>query len=822
MIRRRYLYFLLIIPLLWGCDGSTELPPERPFGTINGNAVAGVIAGAQVSIYGFNNGTRGKKLGDTSTDNQGAYSIGIQGANQAILIEISGGGYIEEATGTNVTLKDDQTLRAVGMYTSGETHTFMVTPLTHMVAALTEYKISIGMSAKTALAEASSTVNQFFALDATLTLPIDITQANSGITVLGDDVLYGFYLAGLSHWSLWASNQNLETQPHTTYNSIALSQVIYHDIRSDGFLNGIGFNQAGTELEILGFGVVPLNGDVYRLAFSAHMLEIAHSTENKTVFTINDLLTAAENIAAQTTLLVGASSPVDIDNQAPTFTDNMGTHSQARFSNNDGTYTLAELMDSNDSANLYFETDNVELGSVLISRQTLDSNTIPYFAFSVSDESLPGIPAQQDEITVRIQYRRNNQVLNPWHDLAPVNGEYLIPLASETLAANWHQSTPLDEHLIEVQAIDLAGNQATRSFTFKADFYAPELTIDSNMINDLGADIFSTTAFANREDLNNMQFVSTDYSFINTFGKPFYLNLSDNSTHTTIQSVEQLVREHLVNLKTATEWRLGLMTVTDECPDFDPVNDTWEHPTSVLNWDGSNWVAEQIPQSTYDAPVSIFSDTLPTSPSPQNWSDVPHFDQQYKITAIDNSPISILTIGYDYIITPSITPQAGYLFTWVNQDLGTGTPTACPQRRYFQQREVYSYESVSGYPAPVLSTIELPGTPDFSTISFTVFDNDTGMEITATNGWYLIPVGHSITIQKWVETPSLTLHNDDISDVSGYSSYTPSLYDKTMTWSVERNLNISIVHDAGEGNITLMPARNLTFGENTKDYLITR
>ena len=829
MTAYKTLYFLLAIALLWGCapDDSTELPAERPFGTINGNAVDGLIAGAQVSIYSLKNGIRGLKLGDGTTDDSGAYSIDIQSPNQPILIEVSGGSYTEEATGTPVLLKDGQILSAVGMYQSGQTHNFMVTPLTHLATALAEYKTATGMSVESAIEEARITVNQFFSLDVGDIRPIDITDENSGVSVFGDDVLYGFYLAGLSDWTLWASNENQENQPHTVYTSIALSQVFYHDLFSDGLLNGIGFNQAGTELEPLGFGTVPLNEDVYRLAFSLHMLAIANSAENKTSFVVNDLLGAANNIAAQTSLLVGASSPVDIDNQAPTFNNNTGTHSQARFSNGDGNYTEASLEDVNDSAALYFETDNVELASVLISRATLDSNAIPYFAFGVSDQMGPGVPTDPQDITVRVQYQRNNLVLNPWRNLTPVDGEYLIPLASETLSSEWHQSTPSDEHLIEVEVTDIIGNQTIRNFSFKADFYVPALTIDNSNITDLGTDIFSTTAFTDRDDLNDIQFASTAYTFTNTTGKSFYVNLSDDSLHTTTQTVEQLVREHLVNEKTTTEWRLGLMTptetpTTDDCLDFDITNGTWAYPTTVLNWTGSNWEDEQIPGPTYASPQSILSDTLPTADAPSDWSDVPDFDTQFKITTINNSPSWILTYGYDYILTQTISPSAGHMLAWAYQNLGAGTTISCPQKRFFHQREVYSYESVSGYPAPVLSTVTLPNTPEFSTISYAVMDNDTGLEIVPVDNWYQIPVGHSITIQKWVATPSLTLHNDDISDVSSFSSYSPNLYDKSISWSVARKLGMSLVHDSGEGNIPLMPVRNIIVGEGAMNYLITR
>ena len=191
-------------------------------------------------------------------------------------------------------------------------------------------------------------------------------------------------------------------------------------------------------------------------------------------------------------------------------------------------------------------------------------------------------------------------------------------------------------------------------------------------------------------------------------------------------------------------------------------------------------------------------------------------------TISDNTVPWILTYGYDYILNQTISPPAGYMFAWVYQDLDAGTTTVCPPKRFFHQREVYSYESVSGYPAPVLSTVTLSNTPDFSTISYAVMDNDTGLEIDPINGWYQIPVGHSITIQKWVATPNLTLHNDDISNVSNFPSYSPNLYDKTITWSVARNLSMSLVHDSGEGNIPLMPVRNITVGEGAMNYLISR
>jgi hypothetical protein len=972
-----------------GPGGSTELPGERPYGSIAGHAVDATLVGSTVTVYGFANGARGVTLGSAITDENGRYTLDIQAPSQPILIEIRGGSYVEDATATPVSLADGLVLRAIARYVSGEAiDDLMVTPLTHLAAGLAEYKIVHGVSPDQALTDATSAINGFFAIDTGTTLPLDITDASNAIAALDDQALYGFYLAGLSSWTAWASHEN--GAPHSIYSSIALAQILYNDIRSDGMFDGMGYNVYGTALMQLAFGRVAINANTYRSAFSLHMLAIANSEKNKIGLGLDTLLTPAQDIASQTGSLLGTSTPFDINSQAPdltitpptgeyhsgdfslevgiggllgaeqlsvfidgdlnteqlnpvtsstiiidstgyadgehtilvtatdtlgneasssftvqfdntapvvnvssptltnqattlvsgTYSDNIsgvqsitvqghpaslftdGTwsravtlsagentipitvidqagkrldtqtllyldtivpvidttdrHSLARFSNGDGSYIEAAMHDVNDAASpLYFETDKVDLNGVLIDRTELDSNTIPYFGFTVSDQMGPSATTAPDDIQVRIQYEREGVVLSPWRDLDPISGEYLVPLVSEMLAPNWHQATPAEQHVIRIEASDVAGNVTKLSFSFYADFYVPAFNIDT--VSDLGADLFTGTAFADRATLNDTEFASTAYTFTNTVGKSFYLSPDDASTHTTTQTVDQLVREHLIHLKTTPEWRIGEMTATDQCPTMT----SWKSTSSVYNWTGTDWVKEQVPAASYGEPSSIFSDALPVSPLPSDWSDVPDFDDQFKIITIDNSPLYILTYRYDYILKRTFFPKVGYVSTWVLQDLVTGTPTTCDPVRNFQQHDVYAYESVSGYPKPVLSSVSVAGTPDFATTHFTVTDNDTDLAITPVGGWYRIPAGHSVTITKFVTTPVLTFYNEDVSDLKGFSSYTPNWHDSSITWGVNRNLMISVSHDVGEANISAMPVRNLNSGVGIMSYQIT-
>ncbi len=118
--------------------------------------------------------------------------------------------------------------------------------------------------------------------------------------------------------------------------------------------------------------------------------------------------------------------------------------------------------------------------------------------------------------------------------------------------------------------------------------------------------------------------------------------------------------------------------------------------------------------------------------------------------------------------------------------------------------------------------MEISFFPDFTTTRFAVTNNDTGLPIDLVDGWYQIPAGHSVTIRKWVTTPELALYNDDVSDLGGFSSYTPNWNDSNISWAVNRNLTISIIHDAGNSNISVMPVRSINSGTGILTYQISK
>ncbi len=313
-----YLLMLLFATTLISCGvESTDLPPERPKGNINGFAIDSAISGGTVSVYSFTNGTRGERLGGGVTNGAGAFSVEIQAESQLVMVEVTGGSYVEEASGVEVRIADGQNLRSLVYYESGQIASTNVTPLTHMATALAEYKISNGIGVIQAANEAFDVIDTFFKVNSRGTTSVNIA-ADNPVDTLNEEARYGFYMAGISHWTAWASRKS-GLAPHTNYTSIALAKVLYNDIRYDGLMNGVGSNGANNE-EFKTFASVPLNADEYRLMFTVHAIAVGMSQNNKTQINVadTDIRSQLEEIAntkgGQSPLLPQDADVVNIGN----------------------------------------------------------------------------------------------------------------------------------------------------------------------------------------------------------------------------------------------------------------------------------------------------------------------------------------------------------------------------------------------------------------------------------------------------------------------------------------------------------------------------
>lgn len=508
------------------------------------------------------------------------------------------------------------------------------------------------------------------------------------------------------------------------------------------------------------------------------------------------------------------------DQAAPIIDSSFG-HGMARFSNGDGSFEAAVLEDENSNKPVFIETNKVDLDGVAIIRASLAAAKIPYFSFQTHDPIVDGISTAQDALAVKVRYEKNGEVISDWRTLSAVGDEFLVPLASETLHSSWHQAAPDDEHIVRVNVLDKAGNVGEKLFVFKADFIVPELNIDQ--VNDLSLALFTNTPFSNRGVLHDQGFAAVAYTLTNTADKAVFIQPDDDGGHIVEREIEQLIRENLVRLKTSTDWLIGYAQNAVNFCDGNLNEIVWSmhaNPEQVFNYSAGQWLPVARPAPRFGELEVGDSDT-PVAPDSEPWADIPDFDEDFYSYELPVGP-GVVTFLYDYRISTqdTILPEPAMILDWSLDDNGSNVRD-CNSTRNFKQRLSYSYESEPGYPKDSLSF--LSEQQSFDSSDYEVLNETLNVEISPVSGWYRIPAGHIAIISKHVQTPALTVDDDvAVANAGTVATYTPLLYDKSITWSVNRQLTISTIHDAGADNIFSMTINEIEAGSDAVIYSISR
>lgn len=258
----------LILAACGGGGGSDEDVGVQ--GAISGNAIKGPVGGATVRALAISGGLAGAAVASATTDENGGFTMALGDYAGPVLLQVSGGRYVDEATETTMTMVPGDTLTAVlpaivpGTATSG----VQVTPLTGMAQSMAA-GLPGGLSDAN-IAAANAAIGRYFMVDDILhTRPIDPLAPGSAAGASQSRVNYGMVLAGISQFS---SDMTIPV-------SSRMAVALMNDAR-DGVMDGLAGDATLTILRAPMGGGLP-RADAGSTGLAAAMQEFMASPLNR-------------------------------------------------------------------------------------------------------------------------------------------------------------------------------------------------------------------------------------------------------------------------------------------------------------------------------------------------------------------------------------------------------------------------------------------------------------------------------------------------------------------------------------------------------------
>lgn len=274
-----------------GCGGGGDLVAggvgSGGTGFIAGVVTAGPLNNGALTAYAVANGQIGSRIGTARTDANGNYSMSIGSYAGPVLIQASGGSYIDEATGvaTPMAAGDVMTIVMPTVAAGATTSGIQITPITSMAQARAE-QMAGGMT-DTNIAAANSALGNYFSISDILHVqPMNPLVSGSGVSASTDARHYGIALAAMS--------QSAKTLNMT--NPFAFVTALMSDA-SDGMMDGKnGSNQISMSMGgMMGNAAMASNAGTSGLV--AAMTNFMNSAANKSGLTATDIAAMVQKLS---------------------------------------------------------------------------------------------------------------------------------------------------------------------------------------------------------------------------------------------------------------------------------------------------------------------------------------------------------------------------------------------------------------------------------------------------------------------------------------------------------------------------------------------
>ncbi|MDO8455366.1 MAG: hypothetical protein Q7T07_00430 [Burkholderiaceae bacterium] len=217
--------------LVTACGGGTNIASNvgsGGTGFVSGVVTKGPLGNASVTAYSISGGQMGTTIGSTMTDTNGNFSMGIGSYAGPVMLQVSGGVYKDEATGTTMSMAQGDVMTAIMPTVAANTNTagIQVTPVTGMAQTLAQ-SMPGGMTDAN-IASANASMGNYFSISDVLHVaPMNPLVPGSGTGASQDARNYGMTLAAVSQY---AKNLNMAV-------SSAMVTALMNDA-SDGMMEG--------------------------------------------------------------------------------------------------------------------------------------------------------------------------------------------------------------------------------------------------------------------------------------------------------------------------------------------------------------------------------------------------------------------------------------------------------------------------------------------------------------------------------------------------------------------------------------------------------
>jgi hypothetical protein len=201
-------------------------------GKVSGTVFNGPMSQGMVTAFAINNGSRGAQIASTTIDPSGGFSMSPGSYSGSMMLQVTGGRFIDEATGTMMNMGAGDVMTAVmtGFASGAQVSGICITAITSM--AQTRAAAMSGGMTDANITAANTVVGNYFMMTRILdTRPIDMTMAGSGTAggVTQDQMNHGAAIAAMS--------QAAKRLGMTT-TSYAFVTSMMNDA-SDGMMNGM-------------------------------------------------------------------------------------------------------------------------------------------------------------------------------------------------------------------------------------------------------------------------------------------------------------------------------------------------------------------------------------------------------------------------------------------------------------------------------------------------------------------------------------------------------------------------------------------------------